>query len=407
MLSQLTLKNFKGFADCELSFSALTFLVGANASGKSNLFDAVRFLQGVGLGLSFSEIFGGRWEAGHEIWAPLRGGVAEVAHHQNSSFIVNSVWATDRSQYYHHIEVRVEPEPEVIDEGAGVYPEKRDWLINSDSLSLGGKAGTRPGGVLRVGLARSGSGKEVAVDLSSHRSTLGQIQSQKPIRPEVLECQRQLLGAFRTTLFLDLSPSLMRGYVSRQARHLGLQGQNLSGVLWELCQDPDKKERIQDWLSELCAPEITELGFVETGLGDVMLQVKEGNDTWVSARSMSDGTLRFLGLLVALQTAPDGSTLLIEEIDNGLHPSRISLLIELLTNYTKNRKVQVIATTHSPYLLGQLQPEVLKGSILLARHPEENHCVATRIGNLAHLDEVMLKRSFEHLFTTRWLERAL
>ena len=245
------------------------------------------------------------------------------------------------------------------------------------------------------------------MDVSSHRSVLGQIQPQKSVRAEVLECQKQLLAAFRTTLFLDLSPRLMRGYVSRQAKELGLQGQNLSGVMWRLCQDPDKKERIQDWLSELCAPEVTDLGFVETSLGDVMLQVKEGTDTWVSARSMSDGTLRFLGLLVALQTAPEGSTLLIEEIDNGLHPSRISLLIELLTSYTKNRNVQVIATTHSPYLLGQLQPEVLKDSLLLARHPEENHCVATRIGDLAHLDDILQKRSFEHLFTTRWLERAL
>lgn len=56
MLTSLTLDDFKSFQHAELELSRLTLLVGANASGKSNVFDAIRFLQGVGLDLAIAAI---------------------------------------------------------------------------------------------------------------------------------------------------------------------------------------------------------------------------------------------------------------------------------------------------------------------------------------------------------------
>lgn len=67
MLASLRLKNFKNFADETLRMGPFTVLVGANASGKSNVRDALRFLHGVGRGYSLADIIGGRYGAGGHV----------------------------------------------------------------------------------------------------------------------------------------------------------------------------------------------------------------------------------------------------------------------------------------------------------------------------------------------------
>ena len=60
MLTSLRLVNFKNFADETLKLGPFTVIVGANASGKSNIRDAFRFLHGIGRGYTLAEIIGGR-----------------------------------------------------------------------------------------------------------------------------------------------------------------------------------------------------------------------------------------------------------------------------------------------------------------------------------------------------------
>jgi predicted ATPase len=81
----------------------------------------------------------------------------------------------------------------------------------------------------------------------------------------------------------------------------------------------------------------------------------------VPARLMSDGTLRFLAIAAAmLDTPTDGSTadagrlLVIEELENGLHPSQAALLLSRLKDAAAQRRVQTIATTHSTAILDAL-----------------------------------------------------
>ena len=82
-----------------------------------------------------------------------------------------------------------------------------------------------------------------------------------------------------------------------------------------------------------------------------MFVEKPGNR--VSARGLSDGTLHFIGVLLSLYTAEPGSVILIEDIEAEsaaqLVPFR--LLVEYLEAVTRERQIQVIATTHSPVVL--------------------------------------------------------
>ncbi len=79
MITSVRLKDFKNFRDETLRMGPFTVLVGANASGKSNVRDALRFLHGVGRGYRLADIIGGRYGAGGQVeWAPIRGGVDEI-----------------------------------------------------------------------------------------------------------------------------------------------------------------------------------------------------------------------------------------------------------------------------------------------------------------------------------------
>ncbi|HET7499635.1 MAG TPA: ATP-binding protein [Kofleriaceae bacterium] len=158
---------------------------------------------------------------------------------------------------------------------------------------------------------------------------------------------------------------------------------------------------------ELCAPEIETIDFDRTKLREVMMILVERGGRQTSARSASDGTLRFLGELVALLTSPPGTMIVLEEPDVGLHPSRIRLLAELLEQIVSKRELQVIATTHSPTLLAHLSPEALGHVIAFGRDRETGDTICSRLEDLAHFATLRDAKNIEHLLSTGWLERAL
>ena len=78
MITSVRLVNFKNFADETLRVGPFTVIVGANASGKSNIRDAFRFLHGIGRGYTLAEILGGKYGAGGTEWEPIRGAANEI-----------------------------------------------------------------------------------------------------------------------------------------------------------------------------------------------------------------------------------------------------------------------------------------------------------------------------------------
>lgn len=379
MLTRLVLHDFKSFHRAELELSRLTLLVGANASGKSNVFDAIRFLQGIALGMSVGDVLHGRWEGGRELWPGIRGGIEEVARYGAESFGLESSWRTATAVYRHQLNWHSYAEPSLIEWFSREEPEPR--LISENETSDSGSS---------------------LFGRLEHDPEMFDVASTKAIA----ELRDTIRGAF----FLDINPRRMRDYVPKGNTQLGSEGQNVSAAVWRLCKSEDRKRDLLDWMSELCAPALADIEFEMTGLGDVMLVLVEKDGARVSARSLSDGTLRFLGELTALLTAPRGSLILVEEIENGLHPARIHLLVELLTGLTAEREVQILATTHSPAVLGALaeaDPALARAALVFGRIPEEPGTVARRLGDLPHFDEVVQRRGIEHLFTTQWLERAL
>ena len=100
---------------------------------------------------------------------------------------------------------------------------------------------------------------------------------------------------------------------------------------------------------------------------EVQLQLVENGGRAISAESASEGRLRFLAFAAAVLGPDPAKFWLFEEIENGIHPNRAHLLINLLRAATGNGSIQVVGTTHSPALLNSLGTEALRDAALLYR----------------------------------------
>src|SRR5947207_822243 len=89
MLESLELEDFKGFHRAKAEFGPLSLIVGTNASGKSNVREALRVLHGVGLGYPMAEVLGEKYGPGGILqWRGIRGGAKEAGYEGASVFTI-------------------------------------------------------------------------------------------------------------------------------------------------------------------------------------------------------------------------------------------------------------------------------------------------------------------------------
>src|SRR5207249_12057994 len=92
MLTRIKIEGFKSLQYVDLPLGRVNLLVGTNASGKSNFFDALRLLQGIAYGFTISEVLDGKPKsATSEVWEPIRGGS------RNARFVGRNGRPTDES----------------------------------------------------------------------------------------------------------------------------------------------------------------------------------------------------------------------------------------------------------------------------------------------------------------------
>ena len=168
--------------------------------------------------------------------------------------------------------------------------------------------------------------------------------------------------------FLDLDPTSLRRPSIPGQTILGDKGENLSSVLQAICLDSDGKESLIEWTRDLVPLDVVDIQFPEVSLdGKIQLQLIEQGGREISAESASDGTLRFLAFAAAVLGTEPARFYFFEEVENGIHPNRAHLLVNLLQTATRKGNVQVVGTTHSPALLGFLDDAALRDASLVYR----------------------------------------
>jgi len=220
---------------------------------------------------------------------------------------------------------------------------------------------------------------------------------------------RKFLGFLTNTLFLDPVPSLMRGD-SYPEKKLHGNCSNLSGVLFSLWADKEKRPLIIEFIRSLPEQDVKNLEFFENRRGQVSLELIEsfGNEdrTW-SVELLSDGTLRVLAIAAALLSAPEGSTVVIEEIDNGVHPSRAKHLLKTMREHAENRNLRLLLTTHNPALMDALPDASLGDVVFCYRDKLKGDSRLARLSDVSDYPGLVSQGSLGDLVTNGALDRFI
>lgn len=193
-------------------------------------------------------------------------------------------------------------------------------------------------------------------------------------------------------------PEHMRGY-STLSDVLWEDASNLAGYLANM--DEESQQLVYSELLKYLAPlpdkDIKDISAVKIPLtNDAMLVCAEewipGERQEQSARGMSDGTLRFAGIIAMLVTAEDKSLILLEELDKGVHPSRAKAMVKMLREIGREKQLDIVCTTHNATFVDELGAQMIP-FISYVKRSEENGCTEVCL-----LDE---KDNLTHLMATR------
>jgi predicted ATPase len=403
MIEQITIKNFKSFKDVTLKLGPMNLFIGANASGKSNFFDALRVLQGIGYGFTLREILDGRPKsATSEVWEGIRGGSTGTP----CAF-------GDPNE---PTEFRVSGDLTGVTEGFkfAIAFSVREGLLQEENLSTSGLSFySFSGGPVRLfsisGFSDEGKGRPPFPMPSLDCPVLTQVAhggNGKWANAHSEEAER--IGHVLSNMQrIGPLPALLREYSKAyEIKRMGEHGENFAALIRMICADPGTKEAYLSWLRELRPRDVDDVGVLKGALGEPMVMMKEKGREW-PAPVLSDGTLRFAAIAAAFFQPDMPGILTIEEIENGIHASRLRLLVELLRSRAAAGKTQVMATTHSPVVLAWLKPEEYATTFYCHRDEETGESKITALSEIPRFNEIVAKQPISDLFAEGWLEEAL
>lgn len=412
MLTRLEIDGFKTFEKLDISFSPFTVILGSNAAGKSNLFDAIRLLSNLAT-RDVAEAFKGMRGEPLELFrqTPGDGRVKQMilAAEVLVDPLVRDPWGSEVSLT--HTRMRYEITLERREVKAGLervqvareevvpimrkddvwaraqgpsktfrdqylkYTRQKPWLTTdgtAESLSFSihqdGKAGRN----------RPASAAEATVLYSVTNAEF----------PHLFALREEM----RNWRLLQLDPMLLRKPVPATASDvLDIDGANLAAVLARLKAETATPERSKGVLSDIAM----ELNSLIPGVLDLDAQLHDASREYrieltmrdrlpYTSRVISDGTLRVLALLTLLHDPRHRGVICFEEPENGVHPGRVRQLVQRLSDMVStpgehesssdtsndiSPLCQLLLNSHSPVVLSALldgKRESTHGTILFA-----------------------------------------
>ena len=351
-------RNYRSISEAEIELDPLTVLVGPNASGKSNWLDVLRFMKDA------------VWfDPGVAIFA--REGLEAICHSRaapEQPHIEMGIAATVRSRYasrdYATIRYgfaltrtkegmfRVSQEAGNISDlgedssGLRFFSKDGSILFSEDSLPMELKTMLSLKDESDVALTSLGL---PILARESRRRSLPDSEQDRFLTPLVRDGFRQLHHIFTNSRFYHIFPNTIRGPQRPGNTYLlDEDGSNLASIIRETARrSPQVMSRIREALIYL-VPGITDLEVHSVG-GYLVVRLKHGSGpeaAWFDLSQESDGTVRLLALLVALNQLGALPVLGIEEPELTVHPGSLAVLADLVNE--ASLRSQVIVTTHSP-----------------------------------------------------------
>ncbi|MCI0340880.1 MAG: AAA family ATPase [Planctomycetales bacterium] len=393
MLTRLQVSGFKNLFDVDLRFGPLTCMVGPNGVGKSNVFDAIRFLNLLSrvtipeavqqlretrgrsqdpnsLFTSFQNFIAPGFELTAEMLLEreveddfgVRARAATTAVRYSVAFRLHREVAGERLEL-----AREELVPLTRREARAsiAFPSKKKFrdscLAGRRSVPFVTTEGT--GEAAQIRLHQEGHGGRKVPAPKSSRTVLGGTISAD--FPTVLAVHREV-ESWQTLL---LEPSAMRApSFYTDPKRIDARGGNIPAALARLSRQ-DKggvyaavANRLGEFIDDVLSVDVRD--DQKTEALTLVARGKDGVER--PARSLSDGTLRFLALTVLSLDPSARGVICLEEPENGIHPERISSMVRLLGDIAVDAKLavgsdnplrQVIINTHSPVVVRNVAPD--------------------------------------------------
>lgn len=398
VIEELWLRSFKSFRDSRLGLNDFTLLVGRNGSGKSNALDGLWTLSQLAHGDDIRASLDGGREG-----PSVRGGVAGCAPFGESQFELGCSVRTGADLVHLEVSIAVDPDVQVVHE----------QLRLGETILLSTDQPSSDSNDIVAEWNNNKKGRNPKVPFRSTRLLTTQIptriQEGTKGAGRIHLAAAQVLAALQSVFVLDPVPHQMRQYVPRRDVQLRRDAANLSAALGSLLESESVRDRIRHELQELNEHQVLDISLSSSDLDDVMITCLErfGDREYpVPARLLSDGSLRFLAILTALLQAPaqeadpetaspEGlatgqTTLVIEELENGLHASQTARLVAAIRDEVKQRSIRALATAHSPAALDSLGPDEHQGVVICQRE-EHGRSVLHRLVELPGYVEIVAR----------------
>jgi predicted ATPase len=388
MLTKIRIDGFKSFQKFEMEFSPLTIIAGANASGKSNLFDALQLISRLAeteLRTAFGEQRGSASELFTQYDEELASNNMSFELEMLVSQKIKDNWGGEATLKYTRLKYKLEIQRRKNARGfedlfvaneflENLKHEEDQWVKNHISKDLlnywrpkviTGKRGKpyiyteNKNGIATIKVPQDGKpgvGKETPAEAIS-QTILSGINSVD--LPHAFAAKEEM----RSWKFLQLNPEDLRQPTRQEPNasdRISSSGKNLAAALYRIKQDDEYSlTEISRKLNSFL-PNFTDV-LVEDDKANKQFLIKiRGEDgREFSSRVLSEGTLRLLSLCIMLYDDQHQSLLCFEEPENGIHPFRIKatvlLLKELSTDFSDSTIPlrQVLVNTHSPVLVNE------------------------------------------------------
>ncbi len=407
MIKKIKIVNYKSLKNVEVTLSNLVVIFGANAAGKSNLFDALNLLSRLVTQKNLKEAFAKHRGVPIEAVHYSSGGMAEKQKTHTISFVVD-VELSDA--VVHEAETRILEYSSDID---GEIPAKNKithrllryevdlqielnygqiCVVNERLISL--RQGDSQNHCLpfleKVGnqlhLRREGQSRP-----TFHKTGLDHTIVSTALYPP----HYPHLTAFREEMshchcyYFEPGELMRTGNSVSQVTHLGSRGEDLAAFYHTLAHKNKPQFQAFKLAAQQLLPRLTDLEVERTDKAELFLRIWE-NKASFSNRLISEGTWRILGLLAALSPTSGATTLCYEEPENGVHPRRLRHISELIKNVASSNR-QIIINTHSPIL-----PAYFDHQALLVCHRKGMNTVFTSCESdvMSELEEQIIQGEF-------------
>ena len=353
IISRLILQNWKNFKDLDVKLQDRMIIVGANASGKSNLLDVFRFLRDI------AKPGGGLQKAVTD-----RGGITKI----------RSLAARKNPN--------VEIEVQLSEFGSNTV----DWRY-----AIGIKQESRGYRLPYLSYERVWKGDKLLVNrpINDDKDDIARLTQTFLEQINTNKDFREVAKFFENTLYLHLIPQLLKYPFAFTGPDL--PGDPFGKGFLERVSKVNEKTR-KAWLHKiehalkLAVPQLTNLEFTtEKGYPHIEATYEHWRPGAGKQKEdqFSDGTLRLIGLLWALQEGD--SLLLLEEPELSLNGAIVSKLAPLIHRLQKPRKRQVIISSHSSDLLNDRGISLNEVLVLEPASEGTKACVASDIDDVKHM----------------------